>query len=82
MHLSPSGKSSFDVARLALPTFERLLEHHWKFMKQFDNFIASRVLDPRKGFLYLTHYRRGRVRKVVDRCSMSKADRGFTETKK
>ena len=64
--LMPRG----DLPKVELFPFEGRPEEYWKFIRQFDIYVESKVCDSGQRLLYLLHYCRGNARRAIDACIM------------
>ena len=41
---------------------------YWKFIRQFEYYVESKVADDGQRLLYLLHYCRGRAKESIEEC--------------
>ncbi|CAH8607335.1 unnamed protein product [Schistosoma haematobium] len=50
---------------------------YWKFIRQFETYVASRVTDDSQRLLYLIHYCKGKAKTAIEGCVMMEASSGY-----
>ena len=77
----PSLPSNNDLPRVELTPFDGQPERYCQFIRQYENFIESKVTDPGQRFLYLMHYCRGRAKEAIEGCAMLDPEAGYTRAR-
>ncbi|CAH8464629.1 unnamed protein product [Schistosoma bovis] len=79
------GKSMLPIApvvgpelpKVELSYFDGEPRGYWKFIRQFETYIASRVTDDSQRLLYLMHYCKGKAKTAIEGCVMMEASSGY-----
>ncbi|MBM6549254.1 DUF1759 domain-containing protein [Streptococcus dysgalactiae subsp. equisimilis] len=69
--------AGLDLPKVELLAFEGSSSTYWKFIKQFDYYVAPKVKDEGQRLLYLLHYCRGRAREAIEECIMLPSSSGY-----
>ncbi|CAH8531801.1 unnamed protein product [Dicrocoelium dendriticum] len=59
-----------DLPKVELEYFDGNPAKYWKFVKQFEYYVESRVFDSGQRLLYLIHYCRGYAKEAISECVM------------
>ncbi|KAK4467347.1 hypothetical protein MN116_000291 [Schistosoma mekongi] len=83
--LELSGKSVTPVApvvglelpKVELSYFDGQPRRYWKFVRQFETYVASRVTGDSQRLFYLIHYCKGKAKLAIEGCVMMEASAGY-----
>ncbi|CAI2734059.1 unnamed protein product [Schistosoma spindalis] len=66
-----------ELPKVELSYFDGQPKEYWKFIRQFETYVASRVIDDSQRLLYLIHYCKGKAKSAIEGCVMMKASVGY-----
>ncbi|CAH8595656.1 unnamed protein product [Schistosoma guineensis] len=66
-----------ELPKVELSTFEGQPAKYWKFIRQFDLYVVSKVEDDGQRLLYLLHYCKGKAREAIEECIMLPPSSGY-----
>ncbi|CAH8508615.1 unnamed protein product [Schistosoma haematobium] len=66
-----------ELPKVELSYFDGEPRGYWKFMRQFETYVASRVTDDSQRLLYLIHYCKGKAKTAIEGCVMMEASSGY-----
>ncbi|CAH8590106.1 unnamed protein product [Schistosoma intercalatum] len=66
-----------ELPKVELSYFDGEPKGYWKFIRQFETYIASRVTDDSQRLLYLMHYCKGKAKTAIEGCVMMEASSGY-----
>ncbi|KAF5395399.1 hypothetical protein PHET_12193 [Paragonimus heterotremus] len=66
-----------ELPLLELAYFDGNPIEYWKFMRQFEFYVESKVADDGQRLLYLLHYCKGRAKEAISECIMLPPTSGF-----
>ncbi|CAH8289050.1 unnamed protein product [Schistosoma bovis] len=62
-----------ELPKVELSYFDGEPRGYWKFIRQFETYVASRVTDDSQRLLYLIHYCKGKAKTAIEGCVMMEA---------
>ncbi|CAH8679243.1 unnamed protein product [Schistosoma haematobium] len=66
-----------ELPKVELSYFDGEPRGYWKFIRQFETYVASRVTDDSQRLLYLIHYCKGKAKTAFEGCVMTEASSGY-----
>ncbi|CAH8627595.1 unnamed protein product [Schistosoma bovis] len=66
-----------ELPKVELSYFDGEPRGYWKFIRQFETYVASRVTDDSQRLLYLIHYCKGKAKTAIEGCVMMEASSGY-----
>ncbi|CAH8641973.1 unnamed protein product [Schistosoma margrebowiei] len=66
-----------ELPKVELSYFDGQARGYWKFIRQFETYVASRVTDDSQRLLYLIHYCKGKAKAAIEGCVMMEASSGY-----
>lgn len=66
-----------ELPKVELCYFDGKPKEYWKFIKQYDTYVAARVSDDSQRLLYLLHYCKGKAKAAIEGCVMMEATSGY-----
>ncbi|KAH9578545.1 hypothetical protein MS3_00004738 [Schistosoma haematobium] len=66
-----------ELPKVELSYFDGEPRGYWKFIRQFETYVASRVTDDNQRLLYLIHYCKGKAKTAIEGCVMMEASSGY-----
>ncbi|CAI2733762.1 unnamed protein product [Schistosoma spindalis] len=66
-----------ELPKVELSTFDGQPAKYWKFVRQFDLYVVSKVEDDGQRLLYLLHYCKGKAREAIEECLMLPPSSGY-----
>ncbi|MGL5707391.1 MAG: DUF1759 domain-containing protein, partial [Aeromonas sp.] len=70
-----------DFPKVELQYFDGNPRDYWRFIRQFENYIESRVLDEGQRLLYLLYYCKGEAKDAIAECCMLPNDQGYNRSR-
>ncbi|KAH9584424.1 hypothetical protein MS3_00006031 [Schistosoma haematobium] len=71
-----------ELSKFELSYFDREPRGYWKFIRQFETYVASRVTDVSQRLLYLIHNCKGKAKTAIEGCVMMEASSGYKRARK
>ncbi|CAH8541510.1 unnamed protein product [Schistosoma bovis] len=65
------------LPKVELSYFDGESRGYWKFIRQFETYVASRVTDDSQRLLYLIHYCKGKAKTAIEGCVMMETSSGY-----
>ena len=66
-----------DLPKVELQYFHGNPTNYWKFIRQFGNYIESRLVDEGQRLLYLVNYCKGKAKAGKEECCLLPVDLGY-----
>ncbi|KAF7257025.1 hypothetical protein EG68_06569 [Paragonimus skrjabini miyazakii] len=70
------------LPRVELAYFDGNPIEYWKFMRQFEFYVESKVADDGQCLLYLLHYCKGRAKEAISECIMLPSTSSFERARR
>uniref|UniRef100_A0AA84Z6N0 CCHC-type domain-containing protein n=1 Tax=Schistosoma margrebowiei TaxID=48269 RepID=A0AA84Z6N0_9TREM len=70
-----------ELPRVELSYFDGQPRGYWKFLREFETYVESRVKDDGQRLLYLIHYCKGKANTAIEGCVMLEASSGYKKAK-
>ena len=74
---SPRPTLGVDLPKVELMSFDGRPTVYWKFIRQFQVYVASKTDDDGQRLLYLIHYCKGKAREAIEECVMLPPESGY-----
>ncbi|CAH8612557.1 unnamed protein product [Schistosoma margrebowiei] len=70
-----------ELPKVELGYFDGQPRGYWKFLREFETYVESRVKDDGQRLLYLIHYCKGKAKTAIEGCVMLEASFGYKKAK-
>ncbi|CAH8494788.1 unnamed protein product [Dicrocoelium dendriticum] len=70
------------LPKVELAYFDGHPADYWRFVKQFEFYVESKVVDDGRRLLYLIHYCKGRARLAIGNCVMLPPGQGYERARR
>ncbi|CAH8600376.1 unnamed protein product [Schistosoma guineensis] len=70
-----------ELLKVELSYFDGQPRGYWKFLREFETYVESRVKDDGQRLLYLIHYCKGKAKTAIEGCVMLEASFGYKKAK-
>ncbi|CAH8533540.1 unnamed protein product [Schistosoma margrebowiei] len=70
-----------ELPKVELSYFDGQPRGYWKFLREFETYVESRVKDDGQRLLYLIHYCKGKAKTAIEGCVMLEASFGYKKAK-
>ncbi|TNN16759.1 Gag-Pol polyprotein, partial [Schistosoma japonicum] len=70
-----------DLPKVELSYFDGQPTAYWMFIRQFETYVASRVIDDSQRLLYLIHYCKGKAKSAIEGCVMMDPTAGYSKAR-
>ncbi|CAH8650652.1 unnamed protein product [Schistosoma curassoni] len=70
-----------ELPKVELSYFDGQPRGYWKFLREFEAYVESRVKDDGQRLLYLIHYCKGKAKTAIEGCVMLEASFGYKKAK-
>ncbi|CAH8498883.1 unnamed protein product [Schistosoma mattheei] len=70
-----------ELPKVELSYFDGQPRGYWKFLREFETYVESRVKDDGQRLLYLMHYCKGKAKTAIEGCVMLEASFGYKKAK-
>ncbi|KAH9578491.1 hypothetical protein MS3_00000188 [Schistosoma haematobium] len=70
-----------ELPKVELSHFDGQPRGYWRFLKEFETYVESRVKDDGQCLLYLIHYCKGKAKTAIEDCIMLEASSGYRKAK-
>ncbi|CAH8545054.1 unnamed protein product [Schistosoma haematobium] len=70
-----------ELPKVELSYFDGQPRGYWRFLREFETYVESRVRDDSQRLLYLTHYCKGKAKTAIEGCVMLEASSGYKKAK-
>ncbi|CAI2738965.1 unnamed protein product, partial [Dicrocoelium dendriticum] len=70
-------RTSLDLPKVELEFFDGNPTAYWRFIKQFEYFVETRVSDGGQRLLYLVYYCKGRAKEAISECVMLPPEQAY-----
>ena len=77
-----SMSQTIDLPKVKLVYFDGNPLTYWKFIRQFEYYVESKVADDGQRLLYLLHYCRGRAKESIEECQMLQPSQAYSRARK
>ncbi|KAK4474245.1 hypothetical protein MN116_000200 [Schistosoma mekongi] len=70
-----------ELPKVELNYFDGQPTAYWMFIRQFETYVASRVIDDSQRLLYLIHYCKGKAKAAIEGCVIMDPTAGYNKAK-
>ncbi|CAH8556873.1 unnamed protein product [Schistosoma mattheei] len=70
-----------ELLKVELSYFDGQPRGYWRFSREFETYVESRVKDDGQRLLYLIHYCKGKAKTGIEGCIMLEAYSGYKKAK-